>query len=75
MSKIEPEVQTDKSKRGGWRGRLLEEGEGISPGTYMNNPWTWTTVRGLIVKVGGWAWQRKLKGGKWGKCNSIKNKK
>ena len=39
--------QTDSCKRGGEGGVWLKEGEGISQGTYMHYPWTWTTVWGL----------------------------
>ena len=34
-------------------GGCLKLGEGISHRTYMNVPWTWTTVWGLIMEVGG----------------------
>ena len=33
-------------------GDRLKEGEGISQRTYMHDPWTWTTVGGLAVRVG-----------------------
>ena len=33
-------------------GNCLKEGEGISQGTYMPGPWTWTTGWGLTVGVG-----------------------
>ena len=30
----------------------LKESEGISQRTYMKDPWTWTTVMGLIMELG-----------------------
>ena len=37
----------------GGGGDGLKEGEGISQRTYMHDPWTWTTVWGLTMEVGG----------------------
>ena len=31
----------------------MKEGERISQRTYMKDPWTCTTVKGLIIEVGG----------------------
>ena len=46
----------------------LKEGEGISVRTYMQDPWTWTTVWGLPKGVGV------VRGKNWDNCNSINNK-
>ena len=62
--------QTDRCKRGGGRWGLVERWEGISQRTYMNNPWTWTMVRGLTVGVGG-GWVEGGKGKNWDNWNSI----
>ena len=40
------------SKTGGGRGDCLKEGEGISQGTYMKDPWTGTMGWGLTMEVG-----------------------
>ena len=34
-------------------GIMVERGEGTRQRTCMNDPWTWTTVWGLTVGVGG----------------------
>ena len=36
--------QTDRCLRGVERGNWMKEGEGISQGSYICNPWTQTTV-------------------------------
>ena len=42
-------------------------GEGTSQRTRMKDPWTWTTVRGLIMEVGmGW-----VEGGEGGKSGTA----
>ena len=45
--------QTDSGQRGRGKGEWWKEGEGNSQRTSMNDPWTWTTVWGLTVGVGG----------------------
>ena len=46
----------------------MEEGEGTSRRTCVNEPWTWTTVWGLTVGagVGAEGWAEKGKGGEIG---------
>ena len=43
-------------------GDCLNKGEGISQGTYMKDPWTWTMVWRLTVGVGGRAGWRRARG-------------
>ena len=59
MSKLGPEAQNrgadgqDGGKRGEGRGDWLTEGEETSQRTHTKDPWTWTTVWGLTMEVGG----------------------
>ena len=64
--------QTDSSKRGGGGRGWLIEGEGVSQRSYMNDPWTWTTVQGLTGGAGVAGWEG-AKGGNWDNYNSINN--
>ena len=43
----------------------MKEGEGLVQRTYMNDPWTWTMVWGLMVEWGQVGW-RGAKGDKLG---------
>ena len=52
----------------------MKEGERISERTYGKGLWTWTTVRGPIMKVGGRLGGGGWRGGKWDNCNSTNNK-
>ena len=52
----------------------MKEGERISERTYRKGLWTWTTVRGPIMKVGGRLGGGGWRGGKWDNCNSTNNK-
>ena len=56
--------QTDRDQKG-IGGNGAKKGEGTSIRTYMNDPWTWTTVWKLTVGV-GFGWVEEGKGGKIG---------
>ena len=40
----------------------------------MKDPWTWTSVTGLIMEVRGGLGEEGWTGKMWGNCNSINNK-
>ena len=39
----------------------------------MKHPWTWTTVRRLIMEVGGGLGGGGQRGKRWNNCNNINN--
>ena len=49
----------------GGMGECWKEGERISLGPCLNDPWTWSTVCGLSVGVGA-GWAEEDRGGKLG---------
>ena len=55
-------------------GDCLNEGEGISQGTYMKDPWTWTMVWRLTMEVRGVMGGVGHRGKIWDNCNGIINK-
>ena len=58
--------QTDSDQCGGW-----EVGEGTGQRTCMNDPWIWTTVWGLAVRVGGGLGRGGQRGKNWDNYNRI----
>ena len=55
----------------GGGGDWLKEGEGPSQRPCMKDPWTWTTVWGLTIEVGGGLGGEGQRGKHWDNCNSI----
>ena len=52
-------------------GDCLNKGEGISQGTYMKDPWTWTMVWRLTMEVRGVMGGVGHRGKIWDNCNRI----